>query len=308
MNEQLNHQEYPKASREYKDRLFRFVFRKKEDLLDLYNAVNDTAYDDPNALEVNTLENVLYLSMKNDISFLIGGTMTLYEHQSSYNPNMPMRGLMYFSKLYEKYIAANEIDIYTSTPKVFPFPQYCVFYNGTKEEPDRRLLKLTDLFQLPIPERTACLECTAVMLNINFGHNRALMEKCRRLEEYAIFISTIRQYLSSSLELKEAISQAVDECRRKNVLKDILTEQKAEVVHMLLESFDQELHEKALRKEGYDSGYVSGKSEERENGICQLVETLQELGLDRETVIAKLREKYSLSSAGAEEYVKQYWT
>ena len=308
MNEQLNHQEYPKASREYKDRLFRFVFRKKEDLLDLYNAVNDTAYDDPNALEVNTLENVLYLSMKNDISFLIGGTMTLYEHQSSYNPNMPMRGLMYFSKLYEKYIAANEIDIYTSTPKVFPFPQYLVFYNGTKEEPDRRLLKLTDLFQPPIPERTACLECTAVMLNINFGHNRVLMEKCRRLEEYAIFISTIRRYLSSGLELKEAISQAVDECRRKNVLKDILTEQKAEVVHMLLESFGQESHEQALRKEGYDRGYASGKSEERENGICQLVATLQELGLDREAVIAKLKEKYSLSSAGAEEYVKQYWT
>ena len=229
--EQIAYQEYPGAGREYKDRLFRLVFRRKEDLLDLYNAVNGTDYADPDALEVNTLDNVLYLSMKNDISFLIGGTMNLYEHQSSYNPNMPVRGLMYFSRLYEKYIAANEIDIYTSTPKKFPFPQYLVFYNGTREEPDRRQLRLSDLYD-PLPAgqsagRTPCLECTAFMLNINYGHNRELMEKCRRLEEYAIFIDTVRGNLDSGMELDEAVTQAVDECMRKNVLKDILTEQKA---------------------------------------------------------------------------------
>ena len=244
--EQIAYQEYPGAGREYKDRLFRLVFRRKEDLLDLYNAVNGTDYADPDALEVNTLDNVLYLSMKNDISFLIGGTMNLYD----------------------------------------PLPP------GQSAG------------------RTPCLECTAFMLNINYGHNRELMEKCRRLEEYAIFIGTVRENLDSGMELDEAVTQAVDECMRKNVLKDILTEQKAEVIHMILETFDQELHEKTLRKEGYDEGkadgykkgnaqgyekgstdgYIKGKTEERENSIRQIIKMLKEVGVDRETAETKLME------------------
>ena len=241
--------------------------------------------------------------------------MNLYEHQSSYNPNMPVRGLMYFSRLYEKYIAANEIDIYTSTPKKFPFPQYLVFYNGTREEPDRSQLRLSDLYD-PMPAgqssgRTPCLECTAFMLNINYGHNRELMEKCRRLEEYAIFIGTVRENLDSDMELDRAVTQAVDECMRKNVLRDILTEQKAEVIHMILETFDQELHEKTLRKEGYDEGeadgYEKGKSEERKNSIRRIIKMLKEVGLDREAAASKLMEGYSLSDSDAEEYLERYW-
>ena len=96
-----NDQEYPAANREYKDSLFRLVFQKKEDLLSLYNAVNGSNYDNPDELEVNTLGNVLYLTKKNDISFLISGMMNLYEHQSTFNPNMPIRGLMYLCKLYQ---------------------------------------------------------------------------------------------------------------------------------------------------------------------------------------------------------------
>ena len=103
-----NDQEYPAANREYKDSLFRLVFQKKEDLLSLYNAVNGSNYDNPDELEVNTLGNVLYLTKKNDISFLISGMMNLYEHQSTFNPNMPIRGLMYLCKLYEKYIIKNK--------------------------------------------------------------------------------------------------------------------------------------------------------------------------------------------------------
>lgn len=111
--------EYPTADREYKDRLFRLVFSNKEDLLSLYNAVSGTEYEDPDELEINTLGNVLYLSMKNDISFLVSGTLNLYEHQSTYNPNMPMRGLLYYAKLYEKIIARNNINIYGSSAKPF---------------------------------------------------------------------------------------------------------------------------------------------------------------------------------------------
>ena len=121
------------------------VFSRKEDLLSLYNAINGTSYSNPDDLEVATLENALYLSMKNDMAFLLDVVLNLYEHQSTFNPNMPTRALLYFAKLYEKYIAIHEINIYSSAPKRLPFPQHIVFYNGTKDEPDRQTLRLSDL-------------------------------------------------------------------------------------------------------------------------------------------------------------------
>ena len=119
-------------NRQYKDRLWRMIFNNKEDLLQLYNAINHTDYQNPDDLEVNTLEDVLYLSMKNDVSFLVSGTMNLYEHQSTFNPNMPLRGVFYFSRLYEGYVADNNLMIYHEKRVRLPKPKYIVFYNGTK--------------------------------------------------------------------------------------------------------------------------------------------------------------------------------
>ena len=110
--------------------------------------------------------------MKNDMAFLLNIVLNLYEHQSTFNPNMPTRALLYFAKMYEKFIAKHEINIYSSTPKKLPFPQHIVFYNGTRDEPDRQILKLSDLFEKPPSDLTPCLECTSLMLNINYGHNR----------------------------------------------------------------------------------------------------------------------------------------
>ncbi|HJB45772.1 MAG TPA: hypothetical protein H9713_03545 [Candidatus Mediterraneibacter surreyensis] len=308
-------QEYPTTNREYKDGLFRLVFQKKEDLLSLYNAVNGSNYSNPAELEVNTLGNVLYLTKKNDISFLISGMMNLYEHQSTFNPNMPVRGLMYLAKLYEKYIIKNKIDIYTSTPKKLPFPQYFVFYNGTSAEPDQFILKLSELFETPASSKAPCLECIAIMLNINYGHNKELMEKCKRLKEYAVFVDAVRRELSADTPLDQAVSRAVDNCISKNILTDILTDQKAEVIQMILETYDKELHDKTLRSEGYETGkaegYKTGKAEgissERENGILQLLSTLQELNISRQDAHIKLKEKYSLSKEEAEKYLDKYW-
>lgn len=143
-----------RINRRYKDPLFRKVFSDKKDLLDLYNALNGTDYSNEEELTVTTLEDVVYISVKNDLSFLVGGTINLYEHQSSYNPNMPV-------------------------------PVFIVFYNGTREEPDRTILRLTDAFvsENGKTAENACLECAATMLNINYGHNFELMQKCRRLED-----------------------------------------------------------------------------------------------------------------------------
>lgn len=299
MNNEIEYQDNHTPNREYKDRLFRAVFKEKRYLLDLYNAVNNTNYQNPDELQVNTLENIIYLSMKNDISFLISGTMNLYEHQSSYNPNMPIRGLMYFGKLYDKYITQNHINVFSSSLKKLPVPQYFIFYNGTKAEPDQTVLRLSDAFFPASSEKPPCLECTATMLNINYGHNKALMEKCRRLEEYSLFVASARAHLSKGKDLETAISDAVDECIDRNILKDILTEQKSEVIQMVLETFNKEDYENDIRGEGRD--------EERENGIRILIKSYSTHNLSKADAKETLMEEYSLSATEAEEHLLKYW-
>lgn len=311
MNNRINTQVYPSANRAYKDRLFHLVFQKKEDLLSLYNAVNSTSYSDPDALEVYSLDNILYIAIKNDLAFLIGATLNLCDRQSTFNPNMPIRGVMYFSKLYEKHIASRDINIYSPAPKELPLPQHIVFYNGTREEPDRLTLRLSDLFEQPRADCRPCLECLTTMLNINYGHNQSLMEKCLRLKEYAIFVDTVRKYLSSDISMEISVSLAVDACMKSGILNDILTQQKTEVIRMILETFDQEKYEKAMRREGYTDGYNAGKTEgsikERDEGIRRLISSLQELDIPRGTARDKISEKYDLSCADAELYLDKYW-
>ena len=154
--------------------------------------------------------------------------------------------------------------------KTFPFPRHVVFYNGTAEEPDRKVLRLSDLYETVPGDSHPSLECETLMLNINYGHNRSLMEKCRRLEEYAIFVHTVRENLERQMTLDQAVTEAVDTCIRDGVLKDILTEQKSEVIQMVLETFDQEKYEKAMHQEGYDDGYSDGKKDGYSDGKADM--------------------------------------
>mgnify|MGYP000594527691 CR=1 FL=1 len=91
----------PKPRRDYKDTLFRLLFQDRDRLLSLYNAVNGTSYDSPEELTVVPLENAVYMNMKNDMAFLVDFQLNLYEHQSTWNPNMPLRNLFYAAKEYQ---------------------------------------------------------------------------------------------------------------------------------------------------------------------------------------------------------------
>lgn len=128
--------------RTHKDKLFRFIFRDRKNLLQLYNALNGSDYQDEASIEIITLENIIYLGYKNDMAFLLDWVMFLGEHQSTWNPNMPLRGLLYFSRLYQDFITAKGYDLYKSTLIPLPCPQYVVFYNGTEPRPDRELFCL----------------------------------------------------------------------------------------------------------------------------------------------------------------------
>lgn len=235
------------VQRNYKNGLFLMIFGNKPALLNLYNAIRGSNYTNPDDLIINTIEGVLYLGMKNDVSFIINNELNLYEAQSSWNPNMPLRGLFYFSRVYEGYIAEHELDIYSQTLLRLPTPNYIVFYNGTKEEGDSRTLRLSDSF-IKHNGQEACLECTATMININYGHNQKLMEACRELYEYSYLIEQIRIGLRSSLPLPNAIDRAVANCIDNGILKSFLLRHQAEVKHMILEEFDLQKHLQLVKK------------------------------------------------------------
>ena len=263
-------------NRQYKDRLWRMIFNNKEDLLQLYNAINHTDYQNPDDLEVNTLEDVLYLSMKNDVSFLVGGTMNLYEHQSTFNPNMPLRGVFYFSRVYEGYVADNNLMIYHEKRVRLPKPKYIVFYNGTKKQPDSMELRLSDCFENTDNE-APCLECTATMLNINYGHNQELMKHCRKLEEYSIFVQCVREYIQSEPSVEDALEKAIDTCIHQDVLADFLKKHRAEVTNMILTTYDKDLYEKTLKEDAREEGLMTGRVQGREEGRAETRPELNQL-------------------------------
>lgn len=259
--------------RTYKDRVFRLLFNDKKRLLTLYNALNDTSYTNAEDLTVNTLENAIFMKMKNDVSFIIDCDMCLYEHQSTYCPNMPLRGFLYFADLFKIHIK----DADLSVPKriMIPVPKYIVFYNGTERKEEEFTQKLSDSFE---EKQEGCIELTVRTININYGHNRELMEKCKPLADYSYFIATIRKKLETK-SLQNAVEESVETCIKQNILKDFLSEQKAEVIAMSIYEYNEDYVKKTLYEEGYDAGKNEGQSE----AILKNVESvMQNLHIDLE--------------------------
>lgn len=293
-----------RVNRRYKDRLFRFLFRNKKDLLDLYNAVNGSSYEDPDDLEIVTLDDVIFMKMKNDLSFMIFGQLNLYEHQSTFTPNMPLRGLLYFARQYEGLIAQRKDNVYGSRLIKLPTPAYVVFYNGKTDREDRTELLLSDAFEAG--PGSGCLECRAVMLNVNRGHNQELLGKCRRLWEYSEFVAEVNENLSRNQSLKAAITNAMDRCIQREILTDILLKNRAEVLHMLLTEYDEKKHMKDTYKEGFDDGYGAGEqigydrgeqdgySRGEYNMLKKLVEKKWQGGKDAGTIAEELETEREL--------------
>ena len=250
----------PVVIRNYRDTLFRMLYRNKKRLLSLFNAVNGTHYDHPDDLTITTLEGVLYLGMKNDVSCIIDMMMQLYEHQSTVNPNMPLRNLFYVSDLLQKYIYEEGIDIYSRKQIKIPTPKFVVFYNGDEEQPERKEIRLSKAFSANTGETN--MELVVLQININKGQNEELKAACKTLQEYAEFTERAREH-RKEMELEDAIRTTIDECIRDGILKDFLLKNKAEVYHMCLYEFDVELHERVLREEEREEGRLEGIREGR---------------------------------------------
>lgn len=296
----------------YRDRLFVWLFGKeerKQNILELYNALNHTHYKDVYSLEINTIENAVYITMHNDVSFLIEETMmNLWEEQSTPNPNMPVRGLLYLAQLYSEYIEKNKLNLYGESKFMLPAAQYVVFYLGEKDAPDRMEMKLADSF----PARgqldfTPCIDMTALMLNVNVGHNSELLEACRILREYSEMVRIVREYTAGGLDTEVAISKAVEECIRNNILREELREHKAEVIGMLLAQYDENKIRELFVAEGEAKGRAEGQAEGEAKGkVIELASLVHDGILDMEYAEKRAEEHYGIPNEKFQEIVRQY--
>ena len=257
----------PTANRQYKDTVFRMLFSEKENLLSLYNAVTGSHYQNAEALKIVTLENAIYMGMKNDLAFMLETNIYLYEHQSTINPNIPLRDLIYIGIEYQQFV--NDKSLYLSKLQKIPAPKFMVFYNGTDDVEDRMELKLSSAYEHLAGEPD--LELKVLMLNVNEGHNKELMEQCQTLKEYAIHVARVRKY-ASALNLNDAVERAITEWIKEGILVEFLRKNRSEVKMVSILEYDKEWEEKKLRKAEYEAGKEDGRNEGIEIGKNEGIE------------------------------------
>ena len=264
-----------KANREYKDTLFRLIFGEhKSYALALYNAVNHTDYSDEDDLQIKTLRDALYVDVKNDVGYVFHDIMNLIEHQSTFNPNMPLRGLGYFADMLKDYVSEafnDSAGLYSKKRLHLPTPRYFVLYNGLREVQDDLDLKLSDSY-----DNEGDIEVVAHMLNINKGHNRVLLDACRPLKDYAELIDRIRGYKAQGYTNEEAASRAMNSCIVDGVLEEILRRERDKVENILIRGLTEEekkkverLNQEYYRETGLAEGRAEGLAEGRAEGLAE---------------------------------------
>lgn len=292
--------------RNYKDTVFRMLFSDVNNLLSLYNLIANRNYTNPDMLEIVTLDNAIYMNMKNDLAFLVDSTLCMYEHQSTFSPNLPLRSLFYVASEYEKLV--NVVTLYSSKLVTLPAPSFVVFYNGRENDWSRRELRLSKAFS-PIQENPK-LELVVDEININLGMNDEMLRQCKPLYEYMQYIDKVRTY-TAAMPVKEAVEKAVTESIKEGILEEFLLKNRAEAIHMSIFEFDEEREMRLIRaderelgvEEGREIGLEEGKSIGLEEGkrlgsdkrILQFVEYDLSQNISKDTIIHKLINVFCLN-------------
>ena len=265
--------EATKINYQYKDRLFKFIFGNpfnREWILNLYNAVNGTHYTDADSIELTTIEDAVYMSMKNDVSFLFSEMMNFYEQQSSFDPNVPMRFFVYIARSYSNYIKNSKMyRLYSSKLQKAPTPKCVCFYNGTKQMPDKMILKLSDAFDKSLDPD---VEVKVTMLNINYGHNKELLDACKPLYEYSWFIDRIRSEKPKRDSLGDAVDIAIKDMPDDFMIKSFLLKNQEEVKTMCITEYNEEEVMDIRFEEGKEEGVLKTLIDLVKDGLISLAE------------------------------------
>ena len=284
------HCQYMNINAKHKDSVFSALFSNPEALRELYSAIEGVTLPPEIPININTLSDVLYMEQLNDISFTIDNRLVvLVEHQSSINPNMPLRLLLYIARVYEKII--NRKKLYSTKLEKIPVPEFIVLYNGKEPYPDRAVLKFSDAFREVADLRNAVsqhssLELEVQVYNINHGHNVELLKKSGTLGDYSMFIGKIREY-EKTLSHEEAMKNAIKYCMDNNILNPFLEDHGTEVFNMLLTEWNTEEAKEVWFEEGLEAGMEKGKESVARNALAKGIspDMIREItGLDLESI------------------------
>lgn len=335
----------PTTIRQYKDNVFCLLYRDKNNLLDLYNGLNDTNYTNVDDLTVTTLKGGVYMKYKNDASFVFGQDLYMFEQQSSRNPNMPLRFLHYLSDVYRQMY--NNSDLHRSTMLKIPVPHFVTFYNGKQPLEAESILRLSDMYEKNIdcPE----LELMVRVININTDNNAGnksrtfnsnindnsvsnsnihtysseFLSKCETLKDYMIFVNKVRVKTDvEKIDIRTAVTEAVDECIAENVLSEFFRNHREEVITVSIYEYDEEGHLEIVKEEGRQLGiaegkqlglaqgrqigFNEGKQLELTKGINAFIKLCKDMNLSDDDTVNKLIEDYQLSKDEAVNAVKKY--
>lgn len=256
------------GNREYKSDVFSMLMEDRNNALQLYNAINGSNYVNPKEVEICNLDKGISLSVRNDAAFVLDMNLSVYEHQSTVCPNMPVRSLVYFSIMLKEII--RDRNIYGRTLVKIPTPRFAVFYNGDEEQPEQYDMRLSDAFVHPVNDPDIELKCR--VYNINYGKNKDILDKCVWLKEYMTFVDYVREFHRENGydELENAIERAIDRCVEENVLRRFLIDHRSEVVKVMKldYTFDRQitLEREESRTEGWEEGRAEGREEGRAEG------------------------------------------
>lgn len=277
------------ANKEYKSDVFSMLLQDKKRAMEIYNAINGTDYDDPELVEMTTLDDKSFsLTVRNDASFILDANLSLYEHQSTYCPNMPLRDLLYFASIIQKRIKAQKRDIYGGRILKIPVPHFVVFYNGKEDAPDQYDLRLSDAFEKETEDPEIELVCH--VYNINSGKNTPLLSKCQTLREYMYFVDMVRKNNEISGNLEDAIEKAINQCMEENVLRDFLAQHREEVMHVMTLDYTFERRLEMQRAEAIEDGERIGKEIGKKEKLSEQIRKKIQKGKPLDQIADELEE------------------
>ena len=257
-----------KRNRRYKDSVFVDFFSEdrtaKANFLALYNALHGTDYQSTAILKNIRLKQVLYMNFANDVSYLVDNKIiVLAEHQSTINPNMPIRCLEYVARLYEQFYKSKEK--YSRKQLAIPTPEFYVFYNGKQPYTTNSVLKLSDSFTQTHDEYA--LELSVKVVNINYDKASEILKLCKPLKQYSLFVDAVRRNIA--VDKEHGFEKAIKECIQNDILREYLQRKSKEVLNMLIGEYDYDTDIAVQREESFDMGLAEGEARGRSEGSRQ---------------------------------------
>jgi predicted transposase/invertase (TIGR01784 family) len=273
-------------TRNFKDSIFSAYFSDEKTLLDAYSAIQGRQFTADTEIIFNTLDDVLFKSQLNDISFTVNGKIiVLVEHQSTVCQNLPIRMLQYLGRIYEKTL--DKRNLYRNKLYTIPKPEFIVLYNGTEPLPDHSTLKLSDAFEeVGTPES---IELTVNVYNINMRRNADILSKSKSLNDYATFIDLMRT--SDNDDLETRYRKVINYCIENNIMSDFLMMHGSEVYNMLLTEWNMDDALDVRYEEGVEYGVARGIEQGLEQGLAQGVAKGLEQGVEQGRIDAARRMK-----------------